>query len=188
MNPPRKTCFARFSPQGAKKHSGRPFMFLRFTPRRWLVLLSLGLFPSLALALNLYEQPGLQFARPDATAFDLASLRGKPAVINFWATWCPPCRDELPELAALHSKTGGAFVGLAVEDNLKFSAEFARVEDVTYPIVGGRDAAIALMKTLGNTHAVMPYTVLIDSAGEVVWARKGRLPMDELEQRLRALR
>lgn len=161
---------------------------MRSTLQRWMLLLGLSLIPSLALALNLYEQPGLQFNRPDATVFDLASLRGKPAVINFWATWCPPCRDELPELAALHSKTGATFIGLAVEDNLKFSAEFARVEDVTYPIVGGKDAAIALMKTLGNTHAAMPFTVLIDSAGEVVWARKGRIPMDALEQRLQSLR
>ena len=156
--------------------------------KRWLILLGLSLLPSLALATNLYAQPGLQFTRPDASAFDLASLRGKPAVINFWATWCPPCRDELPELAALHSKTGAVFIGIAVENDLKFAAEFARVQDVTYPIVGGRDPAIALMKILGNTYAVMPFTVLIDSAGEVVWTRKGRIPMDELEQRLQGLR
>lgn len=161
---------------------------MKLTLKRGLALLGLCLFPSLALALNLYEQPGLQFARPDAAPLDLTSLRGKPAVINFWATWCPPCRDELPELAALHSKTGATFVGIAVEDNLKFAAEFARVEDVVYPIAGGRDTAIALMKTLGNTYAVMPFTVLIDANGEVLWARKGRIPMDELEQRLRDLR
>lgn len=156
--------------------------------KRWLALLSLCLFPSLALALNLYALPGLQFARPDAAPLDLTQLRGKPAVINFWATWCPPCRDELPELATLHSKTGAAFVGIAVEDNLKFAAEFARIEDVTYPIAGGKDAAIALMKILGNPKAATPFTVLIDSTGEVVWARKGRIPMNELEQRLQQLR
>lgn len=144
--------------------------------------------PSLALAANLFALPGLQFARPDAAPFDLASLRGQPAVINFWATWCPPCRDELPELAALQQKSGMTFVGIAVEDNLKFAAEYARVHDITYPVAGGKNAAITLMQQLGNTHAAMPFTILIDPAGEVVWTHKGRIPIDRLEQRMRALR
>ncbi len=155
--------------------------------KRWLIL-GLGLVPTLALAVNLYEQPGLQFARTDASPFDLASLRGKPAVINFWATWCPACRDELPDLAQLHQKTGATFVGIAVEDNLTFATEYARVQDVTYPIAGGKDPAIVLMRQLGNPTAATPFTVLINAGGHVVWARKGRIPISELEQRLRELR
>jgi thiol-disulfide isomerase/thioredoxin len=149
--------------------------------KHWLLMLSLGLTPILAHAVNL-------FAQPAAAPFNLSHLRGKPAVINFWATWCPPCRDELPELAAVQQKTNTAFIGIAVEDNLSFANEYARVHDVTYPVIGGKETAIALMQQLGNPKAAMPFTVLIDHHGEVVWARKGRLPMDELEQRLQALR
>jgi len=149
--------------------------------KRWLLILGLGLTPILAHAVNL-------FAQPTAAPFNLSHLRGKPAVINFWATWCPPCRDELPELAAVQQKTQVAFIGIAVEDNLSFANEYARVHDVTYPIVGGKEAAIALMQQLGNTKAAMPFTLLIDGRGEVVWARKGRIPVDELEHRLQALR
>lgn len=155
--------------------------------KRFLIL-ALCLFPTLALAVNLYEQPGLKFARADAAPFDLASLRGKPALINFWATWCPVCRDEIPELVTLQQKTGVAFIGIAVEDNLAFATEYARVQDVAYPIVGGKEPAIALMRQLGNPQTATPFTVLIDAKGEVVWARKGRFPMGELEQRLRELR
>ncbi len=153
-----------------------------------LLILALCLFPTLALALNLYEQPGLQFARADAPPLDLTSLRGKPALINFWATWCPACRDELPELVQLHQKTGAVFVGIAVEDNLAFATEYARVQDAEYPIAGGKAAAMALMRQLGNSQMATPFTVLVDAKGEVVWARKGRIPKSELEQRLREVR
>ena len=155
--------------------------------KRWLIL-SLCLLPTLALALNLYEQPGLQFARSGASPLDLTNLRGKPAVINFWATWCPACRDEVPDLAQLHQKTGATFVGIAVEDNLAFATEYARVQGVAYPIAGGKDPAIVLMRQLGNPTAATPFTVLINAAGEVIWTHKGRIPMGELEQRLRELR
>lgn len=156
--------------------------------RRALTLL-IGLWLSLpAWAVNLFDAADTRFMQADGQAFDLTSLRGKPVLINFWATWCPPCRDELPELAALHEKTGVAFVGIAVEDNLKFAAEYARVHDIRYPIAGGRDAAIALMQRLGNPRAAMPYTLLVGADGKVLRAQKGRIDPALLEHALQALR
>jgi thiol-disulfide isomerase/thioredoxin len=138
---------------------------------------------------NLSALPQVSFTRPDGSSFSLDVLKGRPALVNFWGTWCPPCRDELPLLAKAHGKYGRkvAFVGLAVEDKAEFAGEFARAYQLPYPVAAGREPAIVLMQALGNTAAGMPYTVIVNSRGDVVFAKRGRVTRKELDKALASL-
>jgi thiol-disulfide isomerase/thioredoxin len=139
--------------------------------------------------INLSALPQVAFTRPDGGSFSLDTLKGRPALINFWGTWCPPCRDELPLLAKAHARYGAkvAFVGLAVEDKAEFAGEFARAYKLPYPVAAGREPAIALMQALGNMAAGMPYTVVVDAQGEVVFSKRGLMTGNELNQALSPL-
>ena len=130
--------------------------------------------------------PAVTFTQPDGQAFTLDGLKGRPALVNFWGTWCPPCREELPLLIKAYGKYGKqvAFVGLAVEDNAEFMGEFARAYKVPYAVAAGREAAISLMQALGNSKALMPFTVILDAEGRVVFSRAGLVSEKELERTL----
>jgi thiol-disulfide isomerase/thioredoxin len=142
---------------------------------------------------NLYAAASTAFAQPGGGSLRVDTLKGRPAVINFWATWCPPCREELPLLAKLHAryekKQRGkvAFLGLAVEDNVEFAGEYARVYGLRYPIAAGREPAIALMRALGNTQAGMPFTVVLDAEGRVAYAKRGPVTEADLNRALAPL-
>ncbi len=114
----------------------------------------------------------------------LASFRGKPLVLNFWATWCPPCRKEIPELIEFHSRyaaRGVTLIGLAVEDKARV-AEFVAANQVNFPILTGRDKGIALLQALGNQSAGLPYTVVLDRQGNIVFTKRGALTRERLEK------
>jgi len=142
---------------------------------------------------NFFATPSATFAQPGGGKLQLDSLKGRPTVVNFWATWCPPCREELPLLAKIHAryekkyrgKVG--FLGLAVEDNAEFVGEYAHAYGLTYPIAVGREPAIALMQALGNTQAGMPYTVVLDSEGRVVYSKRGMVKEKDLDRALAQL-
>lgn len=119
----------------------------------------------------------------------LSRLRGKVAVVNFWATWCPPCRKEIPDLVEAHGKYQGSGVeilGIAVEDGVELVKEFARVYEITYPLVTGKDKGIELMQLLGNGSAGLPYTLVLDGRGKVVDSRRGQMSAARLEKALQA--
>jgi len=126
-------------------------------------------------AANIYAAATSTFAQPAGASLRLDSLKGRPAVVNFWATWCPPCREELPLLAKIHKRYGKkvAFLGLAVENNAEFVDEYAHAYGLRYPVAAGREPAIALMQALGNEQAGMPFTVVVDGEGQVVYAKRG---------------
>jgi thiol-disulfide isomerase/thioredoxin len=142
---------------------------------------------------NLYAAPAATFTQPGGGSLQIDTFKGRPAVINFWATWCPPCREELPLLAKVHArydkKQGKkvGFLGLAVEDNVEFVAEYARAYGLRYPVAAGREPAIALMQALGNEQAGMPFTVVVDAEGRVVYAKRGVVTEKALAQALAPL-
>ena len=100
----------------------------------------------------------------------LAQWRGKVVVLNFWAPWCPPCRNEIPGFVQLQNRHGAAglqFVGVALDDPDKVAA-FVDTHGVNYPTLLGGDAGAALSRTAGNRLGGLPYTVVFDRRGKAV--------------------
>lgn len=105
----------------------------------------------------------------------LAQWRGKVLVVNFWATWCAPCREEMPHFVRAqldHGANGLQFVGIAA-DSADKAREFATEIGVNYPILIGGYGAIELSRALGNSVGALPFTVVLDRRGELVWTHLG---------------
>jgi len=125
----------------------------------------------------------------DGKGQPLSQWRGKVLVVNFWATWCPPCLEEIPAFVQLQSKYGAKgiqFVGIAVDDKPKV-AEFSKRVGINYPIlIGGLDA-IELSRKSGNRLGGLPYTVIIDRNGNLANVESGKLTLAALEDRIKSL-
>lgn len=123
------------------------------------------------------------FQTPDGGALDLSALRGRKLLVNFWATWCPPCVAELPLLDEFHStqdsQNGWQVLGLAV-DQPSAVRKFLLRTPVKFPIGMAGLGGTELSKALGNTEGGLPYTVLFDASGRVVARKMGQLKPDEL--------
>jgi thiol-disulfide isomerase/thioredoxin len=129
------------------------------------------------------------FLDQDGKAQPLSQWRGKVVVVNFWATWCPPCKEEMPELSAFQQKYANRNVvvlGLSTDDVTKIR-EFAQQAPVQYPLLAGDFQAMALAESLGNNKGVLPYSVVISSDENISRTYFGRLDMKKLEQDIKAL-
>lgn len=110
----------------------------------------------------------------DGTKFDLAARRDKAVLLNVWATWCGPCREEIPELQKLHDHYGSRgfeVIGVSVDESGVDSVKefIARQEKMAYPIVLDAEGRIAnLLQT-----SVLPTTILVNRDGEIVWKKFG---------------
>ncbi len=113
----------------------------------------------------------------------LADWRGKVLVVNFWASWCPPCREEIPAFSRLQRKyrdNGVQFVGLAVE-NVQKVAAFADPLPISYPMLVAENEGNDMMRQLGNATLGLPYTVVVDRGGKIVFTHLGRLDEAKLD-------
>jgi cytochrome c biogenesis protein CcmG/thiol:disulfide interchange protein DsbE len=112
--------------------------------------------------------------RPSATV-SLHQFAGRPVVVNFWASWCPPCRQEMPALAAMASRYGGrvAFVGVDTNDQRPAALSFVRAAGVTYPVAFDATGTVAVKEGLFG----LPDTLFVSPAGVVVGRQLG--PMSE---------
>lgn len=109
---------------------------------------------------------------------------GKILIVNFWATWCPPCLEEMPELVVFQeqfSSQGVQIVGVAV-DNLEPVKEFIELYEINFPVVHGQDDAIELGKKMGNRISALPYTAIFDQNGTTLYAQPGKISSDTLEK------
>lgn len=116
----------------------------------------------------------------------LSQWRGQVVVLNFWASWCAPCREEMPDFAALRAQyheNGVEFVGIAI-DNATNVTFFLQQHPVNYPILIGEGAAHSLARQLGNPSGALPYTIVLDRDGTPVLNHLGRLPRATLEATL----
>jgi thiol-disulfide isomerase/thioredoxin len=113
---------------------------------------------------------------------------GRPLVLNFWATWCAPCREEMPAFEQLQRRWAPRiqFVGLAQEDPAKVR-DFAARLGVTYPLWTGGDEVMELSARLGNQARVLPYTVLVAPDGRVLEQKVGAYNEQTLEAALRRI-
>jgi thiol-disulfide isomerase/thioredoxin len=167
---------------------------------------ALGVLAALA-ALGLYRQfgpdaPGTQAVEAgpqQLPAFAFADLESRMRrstewadrilVINFWATWCPPCRRELPvfaELQSAYGERGVQFLAVAIDDAEQVR-DFAAKHPFNFPVLLGDDAAVTLAKHLGNRVASLPYTVVVDRSGAVRARHVGEYRRDDLERTLAEL-
>lgn len=107
----------------------------------------------------------------------LSQWRGKVLVVNFWATWCLPCREEIPALIKVHGRnTSNAveFVGIAFDSAAKVR-DYAKEMGIDYALWIGSPETLALSKDLGNPAGVLPFTVVLDRAGKVAYTHAGAL-------------
>jgi peroxiredoxin len=130
--------------------------------------------------------PGFSLDLLDGSRLRLADLRGQVAVINFWASWCPPCEDEMPDLQAVweeYQDNGVAFVGIAFDDERAAVEETVSRFEITYP--QGLDTIDGISAAYGITG--VPETFVLDPQGGVAYVHIGPLTADVLRGELDAL-
>ena len=162
--------------------------------RQWLVIAGVGVAAGLAGA-------GVHFWRmtEDAPAAPLHTLRlpdlagrvqdfsqwhGKVLIVNFWATWCAPCREEIPILVTLQEKyraRGLQLVGIAIDQRDKVEA-FAREFKINYALLLGGLETINVSRQIGNRLGALPYTAVLDRSGRIVSRELGKVKEKELER------
>ena len=150
---------------------------------------------------SLCAGPALAAGTPNAAFFgqtlidsqgrpvSLGAFQGKPLIVNFWARWCQPCREEIPELVALQKRHGGRLqvIGIALEDDPGAMRGFIEQYRINYPILLAGRQGIDLMKAFGNPVGGLPFSVYLDHRGELLETKLGKLHAQDLkraEQRL----
>ena len=124
----------------------------------------------------------LNLATPTGENLALSSLKGKPLLINFWATWCPPCIEELPLINAFYQeniKNGWQVLGLAV-DHLVAVASFLTRMPIAFPVALAGAPGIEISKSLGNLSGGLPFTVVLSGSGNVVQRKIGLVTPQDL--------
>ncbi|MDP3620011.1 MAG: TlpA disulfide reductase family protein [Ramlibacter sp.] len=119
----------------------------------------------------------MNFETPDGASLSMSSLRGKPLVVNFWATWCPPCVEEMPLLDSFfraNASKSWQVVGLAI-DQPSSVRKFLQKTPVTFPIGLAGMGGTELGKALGNLAGGLPFTVVLKSSGEVLQRKMGQV-------------
>jgi thiol-disulfide isomerase/thioredoxin len=133
--------------------------------------------PSSADAQTLQTLWALQLETPQGSSLKMASFQGKPLVVNFWATWCPPCVEELPLLDSFYRENAAKswqVVGLAV-DQLKPVQQFLLKMPLSFPLALAGLAGIDVSRSLGNVSGGLPFTIVLNSQAEVALRHMGRL-------------
>ncbi len=129
----------------------------------------------------LYNSKLPTLAGPDKS---LNEWRNKVLVVNFWATWCSPCVEEMPELSALQkelSQQHVQFIGVGVDsrDNI---IPFSKKYHITYPLYAADMPGAQLARQLGDRTGGLPFTVILNKSGDIIKTYTGRLNMDELRR------
>ncbi|WP_456404044.1 TlpA family protein disulfide reductase [Thiolapillus sp.] len=135
---------------------------------------------------GVYSQiPDFTLPNLDGNPWRAEEWRDKILVLNFWATWCPPCRKEMPMFVRLQNEFADKdvlFVGIAIDDKQAVQ-DFVDTYGIEFPILHGEDRAMALSTQLGDRFNALPYTVVADRGGKILLRQAGEM----LESRLRPL-
>ena len=166
--------------------------------RQWIVItgvcvlaLLTGIFTSQWISQSgLASEPSIKafFANawqtPERKLADTENWRGKVLVVNFWASWCPPCVEEMPTLDQISKEyvsKNVLFVGIGI-DSPSNIREFLQKTPVSYSIVIGGLEGSNLAKQMGNTQGALPYTIVISPSGKSTFTKLGKISEDELKK------
>jgi thiol-disulfide isomerase/thioredoxin len=127
---------------------------------------------------------GNPWQTPDGKLANSENWRGKVLVVNFWASWCPPCVEEMPALdkiAQEYAVKNVLIVGIGI-DSPSNIREFLEKTPVSYPIVIGGLEGSNLSKQMGNTQGALHYTVVINPKGKSIYTKLGKISEEELKK------
>ena len=170
--------------------------------RQWISIAGIGLLALLAGVLtsqwifrtSLATDPAIEafFANswktPDGKPVNTDQWRGKVLVVNFWASWCPPCVEEMPALDKLQqefSSQNVLIVGIGI-DSPSNIREFLEMTPISYPIVIGGLEGSNLSKQMGNAQGALPYTVVIRANGQASNSKLGKMSEEELRKAIKS--
>ena len=112
----------------------------------------------------------------------LSKFKGKWLVLNFWATWCEPCREEIPELNQFAKDNKGIkLIGIAIDD-MDAIEKFQKDTPIEYLSLVSNMDGVRLSQSLGNVKGVLPFTVVINSSGDTIKSFYGKVKINELNQ------
>ena len=132
------------------------------------------------------QRPDFRLGSNNGEFVTPADFEGKTLLINFWATWCAPCRHEMPMLMDLqrnYASRGLQVIGIALDD-VQDAREFAQVYGITYPILLGAADVMDTSVAYGNTQGILPFSVLVDRDGIVRWQYAGEIKPPQIARRL----
>ncbi len=125
----------------------------------------------------------LQLKEMDGKTRSLAEWKNEVVVVNFWATWCAPCREEMPEFSRIsqeYAAKGVQFVGIGIDTPINVR-KFIEESPVAYPLLIGAGDAMEAAAAVGNTLMALPFTAVLDRRGQVVQTKLGKMQRAELE-------
>lgn len=133
-------------------------------------------------------RPDFRLGRTDGRWATAEDFDGQVVVYNFWATWCKPCREEMPMLSALReelNRRGLEVVGVAIDD-VERARGFLEELEIRYPALVGSTDVMSMLVEYGNAEGVLPYSVLVDREGVIRWAHFGVLDESTLRNEIEA--
>lgn len=149
-------------------------------------ILSYRLLDPLQVSQATVAAPPIKFTTIDDKTLTLASLRGRWVLINFWASWCAPCMDELPHLVAAQANYGSLglqIVGPALDEPEAIRPMLTRF-GINYPVTADFAGGDTAMRAFGNDKGALPFSVLIDPEGYVVERVLGGMDEQDLRELL----
>ena len=123
-----------------------------------------------------------QFRDIDGNAVAMASLRGQPLIVNFWATWCGPCKEEMPDFQRFTQGPGGKkakIVGIGIDSAANMQA-FAKQLGISYLLLEGGAGGLDILTAAGDKPRALPFTVVTNTGGEAIFRKIGKLDHAEL--------
>jgi thiol-disulfide isomerase/thioredoxin len=164
-----------------------------------LIFLLAGFYVSTYIRLGQQDAPAIVENSPSRVnaadripEFSLSDLRGetrsitewsgRPLIVNFWATWCAPCRREMPLLQTLHEERRDdalEVIGIAI-DRIDKVDSFISESGITYPILAGQQDAMDIAEQFGADFVALPFTVFTAGDGQILWLHLGELHRDQL--------